>query len=79
MKNQRGLQGAKRLFIVQLSLVAVLAFFVWILINARAAYSIGLGGLVWVMPQLCFAIVLFSEQRALFSKYILSHAYRREE
>jgi ATP synthase protein I len=78
MKNQRGLQGAKRLFVVQLSLVAVAALLVWMLIDARAARSIGLGGLVWVMPQLCFAYILFSDQRARFSKAILSRVYRGE-
>ena len=78
MKNQRGLQGAKRLFIVQLSLVALLAFCVWILMDVRSAYSIGLGGLVWIMPQVCFAVILFSEQRVRFSKEILTRVYRGE-
>jgi ATP synthase protein I len=78
MKNQRGLQGARRLFVVQLSLIVWLSCLFWLLFDARAAGSIALGGLVWVLPQACFALIVFSEQRARYSKAIVSRIYRGE-
>ncbi len=78
MKNQRGLQGARRLFSVQLSVVALVALLMFMMFNTRAAYSIGLGGVVWILPQIGFAYLLFSEQRARFSKAILTRVYRAE-
>ncbi len=78
VKNQRGLRGAKRLFFVQLSLVAVCSGSAWGIVNTNAAWSMGLGGLVSVLPQVCFAVILFSEQRARFSKTMVTRFYRGE-
>jgi ATP synthase protein I len=78
VRNQRGLQGAKRLFFVQISLVIMLSSLVWMMLSARAAWSIGLGGVVWVIPQICFACMLFADQRARFSSAIVKQAYRGE-
>ncbi|MCH9756455.1 MAG: ATP synthase subunit I [Gammaproteobacteria bacterium] len=78
MKNQRGLRGARRLFFVQTSLVAMVSLLVWALDGIVSARSIGFGGLVWVIPQVCFALMLFKEQRVRFSQVILKRAYKGE-
>lgn len=75
MKNHRGLQGARRLFFVQSALVGIVAMFVWNIKGFHAASSFWLGGLIWGIPQHCFAVILFSEQRARFSRIILRRAY----
>ncbi len=78
VKNQRGLRGARRLFFVQASLVAMVALLVWHLIDASSARSILFGGFVWMIPQICFAVILFKEQRVRFSQAILKRAYKGE-
>lgn len=78
MKNHRGLQGARRLFFAQLGLIALASIASGAMADARTAGSMMLGGLVWMIPQRCFAYLLFSEQRARFSKAILTRAYRGE-
>ena len=78
MKNQQGLQGARRLFFAQFVVVAVLVCCVWTFFDIHAARSMGLGGMVCLLPQLCFAHIVFSEQRASLSKIILRRLYRGE-
>ncbi|MDF1678494.1 MAG: ATP synthase subunit I [Legionellaceae bacterium] len=78
MKNQRGLQGARRLFFVQTGLVLLVSLVVGAVAGASSARSFGLGGFVWVAPQICFAVFLFSDQRARFSQTILRRAYKGE-
>lgn len=78
MKNQRGLQGARRLFFVQTSLIILASLLVGAVAGAPSARSFGLGGFVWIAPQICFAVFLFSDQRARFSRAILRRAYQGE-
>ncbi len=78
VKNQRGLQGAKRLFFVQISLVAVFSLLVWGMTDTVSARSFILGGVVWVIPQIFFALVLFKDQRARYSRAILTRVYKGE-
>jgi ATP synthase protein I len=78
VKNQQGLQGAKRLFLMQLRFCAVASVLVWILFDVSAARSALLGGLVCLVPQAWFARILFRDQRARFSQQILKRAYRGE-
>ena len=78
MKNQQGLQGAKRLFFMQLRLSVCIFFVVWMSFDLNSARSTLLGSLVWLIPQAWFALVLFREQRARFSQQIVKRAYRGE-
>ena len=74
MKNKRGLQGARRLFFVQIIASALVSFGVWLCFDGFLACSLLLGGMVWVLPQVCFAELVFWEQRARFSKAIVARA-----
>ena len=78
MKNKRGLQGARRLFFVQIIASALVSFGVWLCFDGFLACSLLLGGMVWVLPQVCFAELVFWEQRARFSKAIVARVYRGE-
>ena len=78
MKNQQGLQGAKRLFLTQLRLGAVVSLVIWAIFGLSSARSTLLGSLVCLVPQAWFARVLFRDQRARFSQQILKSAYRGE-
>ncbi|MDF1684318.1 MAG: ATP synthase subunit I [Legionellaceae bacterium] len=78
MKNQQGLQGAKRLFLMQLRVGACVSLMIWTMFGLSSARSILLGSLVSLVPQAWFARVIFREQRARFSQQILKSAYRGE-
>lgn len=78
MKNQQGLQGAKRLFLMQLRFSAVISVLAWMFLGLSSARSVLLGGLVCLVPQAWFARVLFRDQRARFVQQILKSAYRGE-
>lgn len=78
VKNQRGLQGAKRLFLVEITLVATIAMTLAITKNSLEGMSIMAGGLVWAIPQGIFAIVVFADQRAQFVKKMVRRMYRGE-
>lgn len=78
MKNQQGLQGAKRLFLMQLRVSASASLLVWAIFGLGLARSMLLGALVCMVPQAWFARSLFRDQRARFSQQILKSAYRGE-
>lgn len=78
MNNQQGLQGAKRLFLMQLRVSAGVSLMAWALCGLTSARSMLLGGFVCLIPQAWFARSLFREQRARFSRQILKSAYRGE-
>lgn len=78
MKNQQGLQGAKRLFLMQVRIGAVVSLMIWAMFGLGSARSTLLGCLVCLVPQAWFARVLFRDQRARFSQQILKSAYRGE-
>jgi ATP synthase protein I len=78
VKNKRGLQGARRIFRAQIVFNYTLSLGVWLCSDAISASSFVLGGLVWLLPQACFAMLVFSEQRARFSKAIVARVYRAE-
>jgi ATP synthase protein I len=78
VNNQQGIQGAKRLFMMQLRLSACVSLMIWALCGLSSARSTLLGGLVCLLPQAWFARALFREQRARFSQQILKSAYRGE-
>lgn len=78
VRNQRGWQGAKRLFFAQASIVFMLAMLLWGLLGRAEAFALGLGGLVWLVPQIMFAWLAFSDQRARFAEATLKRIYRAE-
>lgn len=78
MKNQQGLQGAKRLLLMQLRVSACVSFVLWVVFGLGSARSVLLGALVCLVPQAWFARILFRDQRARFSQQILKSAYRGE-
>lgn len=72
------MQGAKRLFFAQLSLVLMLSVWVCITRSRADAASLFLGGITWLLPQVMFAQQLFKDARARFAKLSLQRAYRAE-
>lgn len=77
-KNQQGLNAVKRLLILQLGLtlamIAVFAAFD----GAKAASSALLGGLICVIPNICFGRMVFKHRGARAAKQIVSSFYKGE-
>lgn len=78
LKNQRGLRGAWRLFLVQISVSIGVAALGWFFFDLKVAKSVMFAGLVWLLPQVCFVQLLFRDQRARFSRESLARVYRGE-
>ncbi len=78
MKNRRGLQGAQRLLICQLSLTVLFAVIAMLLSSATAAMSALLGGVVSMVPTAYFAIKLFRYQGARAARQIVNSFYKGE-
>lgn len=78
MKNQRGLQGAQRLLICQLSVTVLFAVIAMLLSSATAATSALLGGVVSMVPTAYFAIKLFRYQGARAARQIVNSFYKGE-
>ncbi len=78
MKNQRGLHGAQRLFMCQSGLTLVLAVIAFIISGNKAAFSVILGGLLSIIPNMYFASVLFKHQGAQAAKQIVNGFYKGE-
>lgn len=77
MKNQRGLQGAQRLLLCQLSITMLLAT-IAMLFSSTAAVSAILGGLVSIVPTAYFATKLFRHQGAHAARQIINSFYKGE-
>lgn len=78
MKNQRGLQGARRLLICQLSITVLFAAIALLLSSTTAAMSALLGGMVSIVPTAYFAIKLFRYQGARAARQIVNSFYKGE-
>ncbi len=78
MKNQRGIQGARRLFFVQSIVSILVSVAIWLSYDGISARSVFLGGVIWLLPQVCFATHVFWEQRARYSRAIVNRIYRGE-
>ncbi len=78
MKNQQGLHGAKRLFLMQLRVGVSASLVIWAILGLGSARSMLLGAVVCLVPHALFARILFRDQRARFSQQILKSAYRGE-
>lgn len=77
-KNQRGLQGAQRLLMCQLSITGLLAGAAILLSGTTAAISALLGGLVNMIPNAYFARTMFRYQGARAAKQIVNSFYKGE-
>ena len=78
MKNQQGLQGAKRLLAWQLGITLLLASIAIVVSGLTAAVSALLGGSVSIVPNAYFARKLFRHQGAHAAKQIVSSFYKGE-
>ena len=78
VKNQHGIQGARRLFITQLVLTLLLATANLVFIGHVAAVSALLGGAVSIVPSALFAAMLFRHQGARAAKKIVHSFYKGE-
>lgn len=71
-------QGFLRFWLLQISLVLLLALFCLVQINANSAYSVVLGGLVAIIPNALFAVKLFRYQGARAARQIVNSFYKGE-
>lgn len=78
MKNQQGLQGARRLFAYQAGLTLLLAAIAILVSGTTAAVSALLGGFVCIAPSAYFAKKLFQYHGARAAKQIASGFYKGE-
>ncbi len=78
VKNQRGLQGARRLILCQLGMTILLATMALWCAGTTAALSAILGGLVCIVPNAYFARALFQYQGARAAKQIVTRFYKGE-
>ena len=77
MKNQSGLQYARRFFYTQMIVALILTLF-FSHQGTQSALSAVCGGLVSVLPNMFFARKLFAEQRAVAAKIIIMQFYQGE-
>jgi len=78
LKNQQGLQGAKRLLACQLSITVLVAIACIMASGVTAAVSALLGGGVSVVPNAYFARTLFRYRGARAAKQIVTSFYKGE-
>lgn len=78
MNKQLNKRGILRLWLVQLGITIVLAALCAICINAKAAGSAFLGGMVCIIPNAYFAIKLFKHHGARAAKQIVNSFYKGE-
>jgi len=78
VKNEQGLQGARRLLAYQLGMGLVIAAFAGIVSGAEAALSAMLGALISAVPNAIFAKKLFQYQGARAAKKIVNSFYQGE-
>lgn len=78
MKNKVGIQGARRLLLLQLSLTTLAALLALLFISINAALSALLGGLICVLPNAYFARKLFQYQGARAARKIVKSFYQGE-
>ena len=77
VKNVQGTQGAHRLLKIQIYLTILLTSVFYASFERIGAYSAVLGGVVYIVPQTCFAYIMFWDSRP-FSKHFLRRVYRGE-
>lgn len=78
LKNQQGMQGARRLLACQFSITVLVAILSSLVSGATAAVSALLGGGVCIVPNAYFARTLFRYQGARAAKQIVTRFYKGE-
>jgi ATP synthase protein I len=78
VNNKQGLQGAARLFRVQLLVVLMVALIAFMVIGVIAAWSVVLGGLVSALPNAYFARKVFKYHGAQAAHKIVNSFYMGE-
>lgn len=71
-------RGIMRLWVVQLGVTLILAVLYALMLDTKAASSALLGGMVCIIPNACFAILLFRHQGARAAKQIVNGFYKGE-
>ncbi len=78
LKNLQGIQGARRLMLIQLSLCLVISVFCFIKIDVDSGLSAVIGSLVYIIPNAYFAEKLFKHTGAQAAKKIVNGFYSGE-
>lgn len=76
--NQQGKRGAKWLIVLQIGMTLLISAVAAALSSMACAYSMMLGGLVSVLPNLYFARAVFRYQGARAAKKIVNTVYKGE-
>jgi len=78
VKNQQGMQGARRLLLIQLGVAVLIAVIALCVGNTTAAISAVAGGLVCVVPNAYFVRKLFMHNGARAARQIVNGFYKGE-
>lgn len=78
MKNKQGIEGAKRLFLAQLSTILMFSISVLFICGSYTSISIFLGGMMSVLPTAYFAKMAFKYNGAREAQQIVKSFYKGE-
>ena len=78
VNKQLNKRGIFQLWLIQLTVVFFISSLCAMAVDANAALSALLGGLVYFIPNLCFAIKVFQYQGARSAKQIVNSFYKGE-
>jgi ATP synthase protein I len=78
VRNQRNIQGVRRLLLIQLSVTLLGAVGCMVFLGATAGISVMLGGVVSMVPNAYFAKRLFRYQGAQAARKIVKSFYQGE-
>lgn len=73
-----GIQGVRRLLLVQLISLIIVALFAMMFVGFRGGYSAVFGGLVYILPNAFYAKKLFQYQGARAARQIVNSFYKGE-
>lgn len=78
VKNNQGLHGAHRLFLLQLGITCGVATVLKLLLGNKEAVSAISGGLISIVPSMLFARMLFQHHGAKAARKIVNGFYKGE-
>ncbi len=78
VKNRQGMQGARRLLLLQLGVTVLIALIALLVGDSLAAYSAVVGGMVCVLPNAYFAYKLFKYGGSHAARQIVNGFYKGE-
>ena len=78
MKNKQGIEGAKRLFLAQLSTVLMMSIIALFISCLHSSASVFIGGLVSILPTAYFAKIAFKYNGACAAQQIVRSFYKGE-